>query len=30
MGINAARCRQERDLASTIGLPESLPVVMAS
>jgi hypothetical protein len=30
MGINVARCRQERDRASTIGLPESLPVVMAS
>jgi hypothetical protein len=30
MGINAARCRQERDRISTIGLPESLPVVMAS
>jgi len=30
MGINAARCRKERDRSSTIGLPESLPVVMAS
>jgi hypothetical protein len=30
MGINAPRSKQERDRACTIGLPETLPVVMAS
>jgi hypothetical protein len=30
MGINAPRCRQERDRTSTIGAPESMPVVMES
>jgi hypothetical protein len=30
MGINAPRRRQKRDRAFTIGLPDSLPVVMGS
>jgi hypothetical protein len=30
MGIDAPRCRRQRDRPSAIGLPESLPVVMGS